>query len=210
MAATKLVVLTSPFLDEIATKFQRLGLYVNFGVQQSDGLDSGHRSAHLDSEERGQQGGGLPGGLEGIRQHDSNDLPVVMDRRPELLDRRRGTATAGREFHVLELGLHLHVLVFAFGTAGAGKTQQILIVEVRGDLASNYEQLATVNAMLAKKSGDPQYVREACHWYERGLETFRDLQQRGALGQDDVEDMKSVAGEVSKCETALKASDPAP
>ena len=77
-------------------------------------------------------------------------------------------------------------------------------VEVRSDLAANYEQLGTVNTMLAKKSGSPQYVREACHWYGRGLEVLRELQQRGALDQDDSAEMKSLAVEVSKCEPALK------
>jgi hypothetical protein len=71
------------------------------------------------------------------------------------------------------------------------------------------EQLGAVNARLAKKSGGAQYVREACHWYDRGLEVLRDLQRRGALGQDDVEEMKSLAVEVLKCGTGPKASDPA-
>lgn len=79
-------------------------------------------------------------------------------------------------------------------------------VEVRGDLAANYEQLGAVNAILAKKSGSPQYVREACHWYGRGLDMLRNLEQRGALGQDDADEMKSLAVEVSKCETAPKDS----
>jgi serine/threonine protein kinase len=83
-------------------------------------------------------------------------------------------------------------------------------VDVRSDLAATYEQLGAVNAMLAKKSGSPQYVRESCHWYGRGLDVLRELQQRGALDQDESAGMKSLAVEVSKCDTALKASDTAP
>jgi hypothetical protein len=39
---------------------------------------------------------------------------------------------------------------------------------------------------------------------------MRDLQQRGALGKDDMEDMKTIGFEVSKCETMLKAIAPVP
>jgi hypothetical protein len=83
-------------------------------------------------------------------------------------------------------------------------------IEVRDDLATNYQLLGTVSAMLEKKSGNRQYAIEACHWYERGLEVMRDLEKRGALGKDDVEDMKNIAAEVSPCETAGKARGNAP
>jgi hypothetical protein len=39
---------------------------------------------------------------------------------------------------------------------------------------------------------------------------IRDLQQRGALGEDDIEDMKTIGLEVSKCESVMKAMSPAP
>jgi hypothetical protein len=55
-----------------------------------------------------------------------------------------------------------------------------------------------------------QYAIEACHWYERGLEVMRDLEKRGALGKDDVEDTKNISAEVSKCETAGKVARSAP
>lgn len=80
-------------------------------------------------------------------------------------------------------------------------------VEVRGDLAADYEQLGTTNGLLGKKSGNPQYQRDACRWYERGLEVLRDLQQRGAFDQDDAEQMKDITAEASKCDVA-KGGDP--
>jgi eukaryotic-like serine/threonine-protein kinase len=83
-------------------------------------------------------------------------------------------------------------------------------VEVRSDLAATYQQLGTISDMLAKKSGNPQYVRDGCGWYAHGLDVMRDLQQRGALGKDDLEDLKTIGLEVSKCETALKAMATAP
>jgi serine/threonine protein kinase len=83
-------------------------------------------------------------------------------------------------------------------------------IEVRDDLATNYQLLGTVSAMLEKKSGNRQYAIEACRWYGRGLEVMRDLEKRGALGKDDVEDMKNIATEVSKCETGGKVAGSAP
>ncbi len=79
-------------------------------------------------------------------------------------------------------------------------------VEVRGELANTYEQLGQTNAMLAKKSGNAQYEEESCHWYGRGLEVMRDLQQRGVLEEDDLQQMKGIAAEVAKCQAAPKAS----
>jgi tetratricopeptide (TPR) repeat protein len=75
-------------------------------------------------------------------------------------------------------------------------------VEVRGDLAADYEQLGTTNGLLGKKSGNPQYLRDACRWYERGLEVLRDLQKRGTFDQDDAEQMKDITAEASKCDLA--------
>jgi serine/threonine protein kinase/tetratricopeptide (TPR) repeat protein len=86
----------------------------------------------------------------------------------------------------------------------AGKDEKN--TELRGDLAFNYKQLGAVNAALAKKSGDPQYWQAARRWYERGLEMLRELQRRGALDRDGAEDMKDMANEVSKCDSAVKAS----
>jgi hypothetical protein len=37
------------------------------------------------------------------------------------------------------------------------------------------------------------------------LKCCTNVEQRGALCPDDADEMKSLAGEVSKCETALKA-----
>jgi eukaryotic-like serine/threonine-protein kinase len=82
--------------------------------------------------------------------------------------------------------------------------------EVRSDLAATYQQLGSIGDLLAKKSGNAQYTRDACNWYGHGLEVMRDLQQRGALGKDDLEDLKTVSLEVSKCETVPKATVPAP
>lgn len=73
-------------------------------------------------------------------------------------------------------------------------------VDVRGDLATNYEELGATSAMLAKKSGNPEDGRNACHWYERGLEVLRELQQRGALDSDGAALMKDMTAEVSKCQ----------
>jgi eukaryotic-like serine/threonine-protein kinase len=83
-------------------------------------------------------------------------------------------------------------------------------VDVRGDLAANYEQLGNVNAMLAKKSDNPEYARDACRWYDRGLEVLRDLQRRDAVDQNDVEEIKNITVEVSKCDAVPKPSDAAP
>jgi eukaryotic-like serine/threonine-protein kinase len=82
--------------------------------------------------------------------------------------------------------------------------------DVRSDLAANYQQLGEISDMLAKKSHDPQYVRDGCNWYGRGLDVMHDLQERGALGKDDLETMKSIALVVSKCETTLRKTGPAP
>jgi serine/threonine protein kinase len=82
--------------------------------------------------------------------------------------------------------------------------------EVRSDLAATYQQLGSIGDLLAKKSGNGEYTRDACKWYGHGLELMRDLQQRGALGKDDLEDLKTVSLEVSKCETVPKAAEPAP
>lgn len=83
-------------------------------------------------------------------------------------------------------------------------------MEVRSDLAANYQQLGEISDLLAKKSRDPQYVREGCSWYERGLDVMHDLQQRGKLSRDDAEGLKKITMTVSECETALKAMGPAP
>jgi eukaryotic-like serine/threonine-protein kinase len=82
--------------------------------------------------------------------------------------------------------------------------------EVRSYLAGTYQQLGAISTMLGHKSGNPEYVREGCNWYGHGLEVMRDLEQRGALGKDDREDMKTIGLEVSKCETMLKAIGPVP
>jgi serine/threonine protein kinase/predicted negative regulator of RcsB-dependent stress response len=82
--------------------------------------------------------------------------------------------------------------------------------EVRSDLAATYQQLGSIGDLLAKKSGNAEYTRDACNWYGHGLEVMHDLQQRGALGKDDLEDLKTVSLEVSKCETVPKATGPAP
>jgi eukaryotic-like serine/threonine-protein kinase len=82
--------------------------------------------------------------------------------------------------------------------------------QVRSDLAATYQQLGSIGDLLAKKSGNRQYTRDACNWYGHGLEVMRDLQQRGALGKDDLEDLKTITLEVSKCETVPKATGPAP
>jgi serine/threonine protein kinase len=82
--------------------------------------------------------------------------------------------------------------------------------EVRSYLAGTYQQLGVISTLLGQKSGNPQYVRDGCNWYGQGLEVMRDLQQRGALGKDDMEDMKTIGFEVSKCETMLKAIAPVP
>ncbi len=82
--------------------------------------------------------------------------------------------------------------------------------EVRSYLAGTYQQLGAISTMLGHKSGNPEYVRDGCNWYGHGLEVMRDLEQRGALGKDDREDMKTIGLEVSKCETMLKAIGPVP
>jgi eukaryotic-like serine/threonine-protein kinase len=82
--------------------------------------------------------------------------------------------------------------------------------EVRGDLAATYQQLGAISDLLANKSGNGEYTRDACNWYGHGLDVMHDLQQRGALGKDDLEDMKTASLEVSKCESVLKATGPAP
>jgi eukaryotic-like serine/threonine-protein kinase len=79
-------------------------------------------------------------------------------------------------------------------------------VEVRGDLAANYQDLATLDTQLAKKTGNSQYQSDACQWYQRGLAVMRDLQQRGALEPDDLQNMKAIDAQVSKCEAAQKAA----
>jgi eukaryotic-like serine/threonine-protein kinase len=81
-------------------------------------------------------------------------------------------------------------------------------VEVRGDLAANYQELGTIDGQLAKKTGNVQYERDACQWYQHSVDMMRDLQQRGALGPDDIQNMKTIAAETSKCEAAFKPAGP--
>jgi non-specific serine/threonine protein kinase/serine/threonine-protein kinase len=80
--------------------------------------------------------------------------------------------------------------------------------EVRDYLAGNYQQLGTIDSQLAKETGNAEYERDACQWYRRGLDVMLDLQKRGALGPDDIEDMKTITAETSKCEAALKSAKP--
>jgi hypothetical protein len=81
-------------------------------------------------------------------------------------------------------------------------------VEDRGDLAANYHQLGIISDLLAKKTGDSQYVRQGCQWYGRELDVMRDLQQRGVLGSDDLEQLKTTAAKVSTCAPELKTVAP--
>jgi eukaryotic-like serine/threonine-protein kinase len=83
-------------------------------------------------------------------------------------------------------------------------------MEVRSELAANYQQLGEISDMLAKKSHEPQYIRDGCNWYERGRDVMHDLQQRGGLSSGDVEGLKQITMEVSRCESTLKAMGPAP
>jgi hypothetical protein len=76
--------------------------------------------------------------------------------------------------------------------------------DVRGDLAQNCQQLGAINAILAKRSRNPQYLSVAITWYQRGLGMLRELQRRGALDNDGVAEMKSITNELSQCESALK------
>jgi len=79
-------------------------------------------------------------------------------------------------------------------------------VDVRRDLALNYKQLGADSALLAKRSREQRYLHAACEWYERALAVLRDLQSRGALDEDGSAEMKRISDEISKCETAMKAT----
>jgi eukaryotic-like serine/threonine-protein kinase len=80
-------------------------------------------------------------------------------------------------------------------------------VDVRGDLALNYKQLGDANALLAKRSGDVEYLRAARDWYQRAIQVLRDLQLRGALDPDGLSEMTSLATEISKCDIALQPAE---
>jgi non-specific serine/threonine protein kinase/serine/threonine-protein kinase len=81
-------------------------------------------------------------------------------------------------------------------------------VEDRGDLAANYHQLGIISDLLAKKTGDSQYARQGCQWYGRELDVMRDLQQRGVLAADDLDQLKNTAAKVSSCAPELKTIAP--
>lgn len=78
--------------------------------------------------------------------------------------------------------------------------------DVRGDLAQSYQQLGAINRVLAKRSGDPQYLRTAITWYQRGLGILDELRRSHTLDQDGVAEMKMISKELLRCESSLKTT----
>lgn len=84
----------------------------------------------------------------------------------------------------------------------AAKDQQN--AEVRSDLALTYKQLGVVCATMAKKARSWERLQEAKQWYEQGLATLRELQQRGALDKDGEAELANISGVIAECDAALR------
>lgn len=80
-----------------------------------------------------------------------------------------------------------------------------------GTLADSYTQLGKCHTLLATKASTPADKRkghwvEARAWYQKGLEIWQNLRQKGLLNGADAGKPDELAREIAKCEAALSKS----
>ncbi len=73
----------------------------------------------------------------------------------------------------------------------------------RGQLAFIYKGLGDYFASLGKSGNRVEGWREAKNWYQKSLDVWTDLQQKGTLETDDAAEPVELKQKLQKCETAL-------
>ena len=79
---------------------------------------------------------------------------------------------------------------------------------IRRNLATAYSKLGKVHAMLASDtrtpfSGRTNQWREARIWYQRSLDMWLDIRNRGKLMQKDASKLEEAASEIHNCDAAI-------
>ncbi len=73
----------------------------------------------------------------------------------------------------------------------------------RGQLAYIYKGLGDYFALLGEGGKRVEDWREANNWYQKSLDVWTDLQQKGSLETDDAAEPAELKQKIQKCETAL-------
>jgi non-specific serine/threonine protein kinase/serine/threonine-protein kinase len=76
----------------------------------------------------------------------------------------------------------------------------------RSAVADSSFGIAKAHATMAgrrARDGGSQHRHEACHWYQRSLDIWRELQAKGTLPGDDIPQLKQAVAEIARCDAEI-------